>query len=242
MDDEAEVVALRRRVRELEALEAVARAARAPIELDQALAALVESAADSLDAEVCALVVASTRGARPEVAFRSNQTGPADDDLLELAALAPRADAGRLAVPLPTRRGAHGALVAWRSPPGEFSAREQELAEAAAAHAATVLAGARGAMRGLFAREVHHRVKNNLQTVASLLRLAAGAGADPERALRDSIGRVLAIAEVHDLLKQPRDETVDTAALAPWLRPLLPGTLDRPLEPGPMAPLVIAPD
>ena len=61
MDDEAELVALRRRVRELEALEAVARAARAPIELDEALAALVESAAGSLHAEVCALAVASTR-------------------------------------------------------------------------------------------------------------------------------------------------------------------------------------
>ena len=59
MDDEAELVALRRRVRELEALEAVARAARAPIELDEALAALVESAAGSLHAEVCALAVAS---------------------------------------------------------------------------------------------------------------------------------------------------------------------------------------
>jgi len=35
MEDEAELVALRRRVRELEALEAVARAARAPIELDE---------------------------------------------------------------------------------------------------------------------------------------------------------------------------------------------------------------
>src|SRR3954466_288722 len=94
MDDEAEVVALRRRVRELEALESVARAARAPMELDEALAALVESAAGSLHAEVCALAVASTRGARPEVAFRSAQTGPRDDELLELAALAPFAEAG----------------------------------------------------------------------------------------------------------------------------------------------------
>jgi two-component sensor histidine kinase len=242
MDDEAELVALRRRVRELEALEAVARAARTPIELDEALAALVESAAGSLHAEVCALAVASTRGARSEIAFRSSQAGPTDDDLYELAALAPYAEAGRLAVPLPTRRGARGALVAWRSRPGAFSAREQELAEAAAAHAATVLAGARGAMRGLFAREVHHRVKNNLQTVASLLRLAANGGADPERALRDSIGRVLAIAEVHDLLTEQRDEDVDSADLVRRLCGMLRSTLDGTLEAGPLAPIVLAPE
>ena len=132
MEDEAELVALRRRVRELEALESVARAARAPIELDDALAALVESAATSLHAEVCALEVASARGARGEIAFRSSLDGPTDEELGGLAALAPHVEAGRLAIPLPTRRGAHGALVAWRSRPGGWSAREQELAEAKA--------------------------------------------------------------------------------------------------------------
>ncbi|MDX6564087.1 MAG: two-component system, sensor histidine kinase PdtaS, partial [Gaiellales bacterium] len=240
MEDEAELVALRRRVRELEALESVARAARAPIDLDDALAALVESAATSLHAEVCALEVASARGARGEIAFRSSPDGPTDEELGALAALAPHCEEGRLAIPLPTRRGAHGALVAWRSRPGEFSAREQELAEAAAAHAATVLAGARGAMRGLFAREVHHRVKNNLQTVASLLRLAASGDVDPKRALRDSIGRVLAIAEVHDLLTARRDEDVDSADLVRRLCGMLRGTLDGTLEAGPLAPIVLA--
>ena len=126
--------------------------------------------------------------------------------------------------------------------PGGFSAREQELAEAAAAHAATVLAGARGAMRGLFAREVHHRVKNNLQTVASLLRLAASGDVDPKRALRDSIGRVLAIAEVHDLLTARRDEDVDSADLVRRLCGMLRGTLDGTLETGPLAPIVLAPE
>ena len=237
MEDEAELVALRRRVRELEALESVARAAREPMELDEAMAALVESAAASLHAEVCALEVASTRGARGEIAYRSSQERA---DATRSSASSPRSRrtsrTGGSSVPLPTRRGAHGALVAWRSRPGPWSAREQELAEAAAAHAATVLAGARGAMRGLFAREVHHRVKNNLQTVASLLRLAASGDVDPKRALRDSIGRVLAIAEVHDLLTARRDEDVDSADLVRRLCGMLRGTLDGTLETGPLAP------
>jgi two-component sensor histidine kinase len=96
-------------------------------------------------------------------------------------------------------------------------------------------------MRGLFAREVHHRVKNNLQTVASLLRLAANGGGDPERALRDSIGRVLAIAQVHDLLTEQRDEDVDSADLVRRLCGMLRSTLDGTLETGPLAPIVLAP-
>ena len=50
-------------------------------------------------------------------------------------------------------------------------------------------------MRGVLAQEIHHRVKNNLQTVASLLRLQARApDLDPRKALEDSVNRVLAIA------------------------------------------------
>src|SRR6478752_4644633 len=116
MEDEAELVALRRRVRELEALESVARAARAPIELDDALAALVESAASSLHAEVCALEVASARGARGEIAFRSSPDGPTDEELGGLAALAPHVEDGRLAIPLPTRRGARPLRTRGSSP------------------------------------------------------------------------------------------------------------------------------
>jgi two-component sensor histidine kinase len=60
-------------------------------------------------------------------------------------------------------------------------------------------------------REIHHRVKNNLQTVAALLRLQArrlpdGVGRD---ALEESVRRVGAIALVHETLSQGFDETVD---------------------------------
>ena len=59
-------------------------------------------------------------------------------------------------------------------------------------------------------REIHHRVKNNLQTVAALLRLQARRISLPEAkgALSDAMKRVGAIAVVHEILSQAFDTAV----------------------------------
>ncbi len=53
-------------------------------------------------------------------------------------------------------------------------------------------------------REMHHRVKNNLQTVAALLRLQARriASEEAKAALNDAMKRVASIAVVHEILSQ----------------------------------------
>ncbi|MEV0153126.1 histidine kinase N-terminal domain-containing protein [Micromonospora sp. NPDC050686] len=60
-------------------------------------------------------------------------------------------------------------------------------------------------------REIHHRVKNNLQTVAALLRLQARRVAMPEArvALEESVRRVASIALVHETLSMSSDEAVE---------------------------------
>ncbi len=60
-------------------------------------------------------------------------------------------------------------------------------------------------------REVHHRVKNNLQTIASLLRIQARRSGSPEasRALSEAVERVSSMAVVHEMLAGSTDETVD---------------------------------
>ncbi len=61
-------------------------------------------------------------------------------------------------------------------------------------------------------REIHHRVKNNLQTVAALLRLQARrlpAGEAGRVALEEAVRRVGVIALVHETLSQGFDETVN---------------------------------
>ena len=59
-------------------------------------------------------------------------------------------------------------------------------------------------------REIHHRVKNNLQTVAALLRLQARRLESPEAraALEEAMRRVATIALVHETLSQTLDEIV----------------------------------
>lgn len=60
-------------------------------------------------------------------------------------------------------------------------------------------------------REIHHRVKNNLQTVASLLRIQARRSHSPEArdALNHAMRRVGAIAVVHDTLSEGLSQNVD---------------------------------
>ena len=59
-------------------------------------------------------------------------------------------------------------------------------------------------------REIHHRVKNNLQTVAALLRMQSRRLSSPEgkEALRDAMRRVSSIAMVHETLSYSLGEAV----------------------------------
>ena len=60
-------------------------------------------------------------------------------------------------------------------------------------------------------REIHHRVKNNLQTVAALLRLQARRieGSSGREELEEAVRRVGAIAVVHETLSQTVEEDVE---------------------------------
>ena len=60
-------------------------------------------------------------------------------------------------------------------------------------------------------QEIHHRVKNNLQTIASLLRIQARRTDSPETklALKESINRILSISVVHEFLSQQDQDLID---------------------------------
>ena len=72
-------------------------------------------------------------------------------------------------------------------------------------------------------REIHHRVKNNLQTVAALLRLQARRtnNAEGREALLESVRRVSSIALVHDALSMSVDEEVNLDAVVDRILPIM---------------------
>jgi two-component sensor histidine kinase len=82
-------------------------------------------------------------------------------------------------------------------------------------------------------REIHHRVKNNLQTISSLLRLQVRRLDSPEAkaAVDESVRRIRTIALVHETLsREPGDDVTFIEIVRPLLR-LVEDSLQSPDRP-----------
>jgi two-component sensor histidine kinase/putative methionine-R-sulfoxide reductase with GAF domain len=186
------------RVAELEALAKISEAVSESLYLEESVEAIVKTTMEAVAATGAALVLEDGNIAWPEG----------------------RAGAYNVRLPLRWKRRQIGELVCDRDRP--FTDEERALLVSIAHHAAVALEHGRAVMRGVLAQEIHHRVKNNLQTVASLLRLQARAtDMDPRKALEDSVHRILAIAAVHEVLTEQREEVVELRELLERLRAML---------------------
>lgn len=71
-------------------------------------------------------------------------------------------------------------------------------------------------------REVHHRVKNNLQLVASVLNIQSRRCSDgfTKKILKENVGRILSIAAIHDILTKSEhsSQVIDSMILLDQLR------------------------
>ncbi len=208
------------RVVELEALADIGRTMSGSLYLDDALAGIATRTMRALGADGCAVVLRNDEGI--SVGFREGATC-SDAELIAMAEAAPAEGETFLVQLLQWKQRDTGALVVLSETPRSWSPEERSLLTTIAHAASAAVANAQAALRGLLAQEIHHRVKNNLQTVASLLRLQAGATDDEHasKALEESVNRILSIAAVHDLLTEAREDDVDCAGLIGTLEAML---------------------
>lgn len=122
--------------------------------------------------------------------------------------------ASLMAMPLSARGKVIGAANVQTARPHRFTDDEIELFSFIADLAATALEKAK-LVRAAVVQEIHHRVKNNLQTIAMLLRLqlAQADHLSPGDILHETINRVLSIAAVHEILAQEHHTRVGVKTL-----------------------------
>jgi two-component sensor histidine kinase len=225
---------LQRQVQELSTLAQVSKTITEPIYLDEMLAVVVEMAAKIMRARACALLLfdeakgelalraayglSRAHAAISPIEVDTSLTGRAIKsgqpvcvrDLLNEPLYRNRELAKReglrsfLSMPIIVRDKTIGAFNCYMGAVHDFTKNEIELFSTLANQTALALENASLAMNAMLVREMHHRVKNNLQMVAMLLRLQLRDGREiPAReVLHQTISRILSIAAVHEALSQ----------------------------------------
>jgi two-component sensor histidine kinase len=133
-------------------------------------------------------------------------------------------------VPLVSRERPIGVLNCYTQRPKVFSQEEIESLRTMANQAALAIENAKLMVRSAIIQEMHHRVKNSLQTVASLLRIQMHRATEgtPEEMLRESINRIISIAAVHDLLSREELDEVNLREVSETILSLTGRSLLRP--------------
>jgi len=135
-----------------------------------------------------------------------------------------------ISVPLRVRDKIIGVLNCYTEKPHVFTDVEVGVLTAIASHAAIAIDNARLVVKSAIIQEMHHRVKNNLQTIASLLRLQMhyAKNDSAETILQESINRILSIASVHEVLSH---EEVDLVSVRKVTENILAATHQSLLPP-----------
>jgi GAF domain-containing protein len=232
---------MRRQIKELTTLAEVSQTVTSPLYLEEMVGVVVEMATQVMHAKVCSLMLLDDRGeklvpvathsASADHAHRSaipvgeGITGQVARDGRPAVVADVRADpryrfremaereglVALLAVPLTVRDKVIGVFNCYMDQSHTFTPQEVALFQTLANQTALAIENARLVAGTVIVREMHHRVKNNLQTIAMLLRLQMSDR--PQRlaadALPEAINRILAIAAVHETLSEQGLRLVD---------------------------------
>jgi signal transduction protein with GAF and PtsI domain len=223
---------MRRQIMELSTLAEVSETVTSPLYLEEVLRLIVEMAARTMGAKTCALllvdeetkdlVLTAAHGAGAHygtgerlkvgdgitgLVAREGKTIAVTDVQADPRYRAPEMAASEglralLSVPLAVRERVIGVFNCYLDRPHRFSDAEIKLFTTLANQTALAIENANLVVRSAIIREMHHRVKNNLQTVAMLLRLQVRDGrvVSGREVLTETITRILSIAAVHEIL------------------------------------------
>ncbi len=221
---------MRRQIMELSTLAEVSETLTSPLYLEQILRLLVEMAARVFDAPLCTLMLldgevlvlaaAHPEDSRPrarhtlrvgegipgEAAASGQPVMSADlatDPRFHPHELTQRADVrSMLSVPLRVRERTLGVVNCYTGRRHAFTQSEVNMLQTLANQTALAIENAGLVVKSAMVREMHHRVKNNLQMIAMLLRLQMRDGREVSgrEVLTATINRILSIAAVHEIL------------------------------------------
>ncbi len=225
---------MNRQIGELTTLAKVSETVTSPIYLDEMLDLVVEMAAKVMGAPVCTLRLIDTSTdqlvqrsinstgvkfhERPPLRIGQGVTGRAVSERRPVSVMDIRVDpdypfhafaaeeglVSMLSVPLTVRERVIGALNCYTLEPHTFGEAEVALFSTLANQTALAIENAQLVTNAAVVREMHHRIKNNLQTVAMLLQMQAAEGSQltVQDVLQISVNRIQSIAAVHEVLAQ----------------------------------------
>ena len=231
----------KRQIEELQALAEVSAVVTSPQYLDDILDVVTDMAAKVMEAAACSIylldeegqqlelrstrprrerplappvrplgagIVGSVASSGAPVAVRDLLSG---DDEAEQELARREGLVSLLSVPLSVRDRVIGVFNCYTKEPHSFTREQETLLLTLANQTALAIEHARLATNAAMVREMHHRIKNNLQTVAMLMRLqlAEAGGLDARQVLLNSIHRVHTIAAVHETLSERGFHLVD---------------------------------
>ena len=252
---------LEKRASQLSTLSEVSKTITSDLYLEEILQLIVAATADTLSFKICSLmlldedkqelVIKATQSKSREYAKKANvklgesvagralATGQPvtvydlkNSDEYATPDLARREGLSSLAaIPLLVKNKKIGVLNCYTEKPHRFTEEEVSVLSALGAHAAIAIEHAKLMVKSAIIQEMHHRVKNNLQQVASLLRLQMhyAGGRSVEQVLTESLNRILAIASVHELLAR---EDLDIISVKKVAEQILQATAQGILAPG----------
>jgi signal transduction protein with GAF and PtsI domain len=232
---------MQRQIAELSALAQVSETITSPRYLDEMLEVVIEMAARVMNARLCSLMLLDEATGElvlratqpPNPAYRAKpqlkvgqgivgrvaRTGSAlsvldvtADDRYQHATLARQEGlCSLLCVPLSVRDRVIGVMNCYSGQPRRFAEEEVALFSTLANQTALAIENARLVTNAAVVREMHHRIKNNLQNVAMLLRLQMSGErqVSAREVLHESVNRILSIAAVHEVLSQRGFRLVD---------------------------------